>query len=401
MYRSDGSYRSSNVPEWDNRYQLRDYGIYRGVVRDVIYTDDERNDSGDGDPNEVVYSVMVIGGERDGQVFDNARLMRTLGGFANFEQIILKKLEGVTKADPANAIALGDPTISEVSKFNGDVVYVQFVNGDPHLPLIIGLGYHQAADPEATEDDGQLYQRQFNGIFTEITKDGEFTWSKDNGASVPLFPNSADPLYPFVNQFAPLPGQEQAVKFSLDNEYNLDFEFLTGLSVAISGLEDTFTFTTAAGAAWAMNGITDSHEFSTTVGTTVAISGIEDSINLTTAAGAAISISGLTDEISLDSAFGDSLSVSAANGIQASTPTGTALSMKNGEVSIDSAAANLTLDKTGFIKLGNASGDVLKDVLQALIQSLSMATYSGFGAPGSNVADLVQLLAKIQLITGG
>lgn len=402
MFREDGSIKSSNLPTRDQRALVRDYGLYRGVVRDVVYTDSDNNESGgDKGPNEVLYDIMVIGGERDGQIFSNARLIRTLGGWDNFEEITLKKLEGITKSDPTSVLASADLPIKEIAKFNGDVVYFQFINGDPTLPVIIGLGYHQGADPEAEESDGPRFKRKFNGVLTEISKDGEYSWTKSNGAFVPLLPNSANLLYPYVSQFAPIPGQEEALKLTIGNKYDILFETFLGLNVAIDGLADTVAISTTVGTMWSLDGKADSFEVGTAVGTGFKVDGLADSLNLETAAGAVCKIDGLSDKFSVDVAFGDSFSVSAKDGIQASTPTGTSLSMKNGEVALLSGGqATLVLDKTGFIKLGNASGDVLKDVLGMLLQTLSVEAPAGFGAPLVGAATYLQLMTKLKLISG-
>lgn len=403
MYRDDGSYRSSNLPVWENRYQIRDYGLYRGVIRDIIYVDDDNNDSGgEQDSNEVLYSILVVGGERDGQIFNNARLMKALGGFSNFEETTLKKLEGLTKADPGSLLGKVDPLFRDTSTFNGDSVYFQFLNGIPTLPIIVGMGHHQVAETEADSSEGPRFRKQYNGIYTEINRDGEFTWSKDNGLFSPLAFNADDPSYPLINQFAPTPGQTEAVKLTLGNQYDLALDFLTGLNLSIDGVADEVALTTAAGAAWTLNGITDTFEAATQVGASFKIDGISDTLDLASNAGAAVNINGLTDEINLDLASGTSISMSATSGIELSTSTEESLILSQGTATLKNATgAQLVLDKTGFIKLGNASGDVLKDVLQELIKSMSTATYAGFGAPGSNVADLVLLLTKIALFTGG
>lgn len=399
--REDGSVRSANNPEWDNRYQIRDYGTYRGVVRSVVYTDDDNNDSGTEEAgNEVMYDVMIIGGDRDGQIFRNARLMRTLGGFANFEEVTLKALEGITKADPTSLIAVADRPIAEIPNFNGDVVYIQFLNGDTHLPLIIGLGYHQKATAEAEESDGPRYRRQFNGILTEITKDGEYSWTKANGAYLPVGVNLEDPLYPYVSQFVPFPTQEEAWKLTIGNKYNILLESFLGLNLSIDGVADEVALSTTAGAKWTLNGLSDSFEVETLVGTAIKVSGTSDSLELSTTVGAAIKIDGLGDEISIKAAFGDSITVSAASGIQASTPSGTSLSMKLGDIDLKSAGqAKLSLQKTGFIKFGNASGDILAMIGDAFM-TLGSQTAAGFGAPTSTVAYFIQLAAKWKLFTG-
>lgn len=405
MLREDGSVESSNNPSLQNRYLLRDYGLYRGVVRDVIYTDDKRNDSGGSTPNEVVYDLMVVGGERDGQLFYHARVMKGLGGFSNTEEVILKKLEGLSKSDPTSTKAAGEAVIRNVATYNGDVVYFQFLNGDLHMPIITGMGHHQKASVEATADDGQRAIKVFNGISTEITKDGEFAWTKANGAEVPVGENPEDPAYNYINQFTPIIGQEEAVKVTLGNKYDFKFEMLPGLNIVIDGTKDKFEFVTTLGTSVKINGgTTDSVELGTTLGTSLkVVGGASDSLTLEAQTGATLKVDGSVDSISLDVAFGDSLSVSAKDGIQASTPTGTSLSMKNGTVALGSGGqATFSLGKDGFIKLGNAvGGDVLKDVLQELLLALTIETPAGFGAPLSQVAKYVELLTKIMLITGG
>lgn len=404
MIRNDGSVRSANEPAWDNRAKVRDFGLYRGFVHDVIYTDDTANDSGVKDPNEVLYQVILIGGERDGQVFTNARLMRKLGGFANFEEISLKKAEGITKQDFSSIIAAGDLAIADTSTLNGDVVYIQFLNGDPQMPVITGMGYHQKAPVEATADDAPRMRKKYNGIYKEITKDGEYTWSKDNGAYLPVSPNSVDPTYPLVSQFAAIPGQEDAIKLTIDNEYNLSFEYLLGLNVAISGTEDTFDFETSSGTKLSIAGAaTDSFTFATALGTSLTVEGgSTDAITLGSSVGASLKVSGTDDSIEATTSAGSSFTVSGTDGIAGTDVVGATFSLREGEVSLGSVGgALLTLDKTGFVKLGNASGDVLKDILMELIKSLSTATYAGYGAPGSNVADFIQLIAKLTAIIGG
>lgn len=367
MIRDDGSIKSANLPTVDNRYTIRDYGLYRGTIREVIYTDDDKNDSAleSGDPLEVVYSVMIIGGERDGQIFNNARMMRSLGGFGNFEETTLKQVEGITRQDLAAFVASADPSLRNIPNLSGDAIYVQFLNGDLHMPVIVGGARHRSSDPEAAKSDGPRYQKMYNGVFTEISKDGEFTWSKDNGKFVPFLINTKNPTQPFVNQFAPIPGQEEALKLSVGNKHDFIFESSLGLTISFDGLKDTFSIETGSGAALNVNGlVTDSFELTTALGTSLKVTG------------------GTSDSIEMSTAFGDSFKLGL------------------GEFSVGTTiGGKFSIDKTGLIKLGNSTGDILQ-ILKSVVQSLSTATYSGFGAPGSNVADLVQALAKITLITG-
>ena len=400
MFRNDGSVKSANIPVWSNRYQIKDYGLYRGVVRETLYTDAEFNDTGQGTPNEVTYNVMLIGGDRDGQLFSGARVMRNLGGFANFEETTLKHLQGLTGVDPTSLAAIADAPIRSIPQFNGDVVYIQFLAGDLQMPVIVGTAHHQKAETEATEDEGPRHRRKFNGIYTEITRDGEFTWSKDNGAHAAVSVNPSDPLYPLVNQFAAVPGQEQAVTVTLDNEYNLALTYLLGLNVSVKGVEDSFGFTTTSGAKVTITGAeVDAVVLGTALGTTVTVEGAAaDSITLGTKVGTLVKVDGAGDTISLTGAAGDVLSVSASNGIQGATATSDTFSMKQGTIALTSGGqAMMELGTT--VKLGNAGGDVVQ-LLAELCQTLSVEAPAGYGAPLVGSAAYAQLFAKFKLIGG-
>jgi len=75
----------------------------------------------------------------------------------------------------------------------------------------------------------------------------------------------------------------------------------------------------------------------------------ENSVEIKAVAGTTLKINGTEDSIVLKAAFGDTLSVSATNGIQASTPSGTSLSMKNGNIDTS------TTGDTTFLATGSMS----------------------------------------------
>jgi len=404
MIRDDGSVRSANST-WNTRFQARDYGLYRGVIKDVIYIDDDRNSSGGPTPaNEVLYNVMIVGGERDGQIFANARVMKTLGGFDNWEEVILKKTEGLSGLDHSNLLAAVDPHLRQLRSLSGDVVYIQFLNGVTNMPVIVGLGHHQVAEMEATADQGQRFRRKFNGIQTEIDKDGMWTFSKDNGAFLPAGINPRQLLYPFINQFSVFPGQQLAVVATLDNQYNFLLKYNPlGLNVSISGLSDEFVFTTSSGASLALRGAaTDAFSVATLVGTAINVTGTSDAIALTTAVGTAITVTGTSDTISLATKAGHALTMAAASGVALANAAGSSVNLPaDGSVALTSATqAFLKLDPAGFVKLGNAAGDALA-VLADLLQALTTEAPAGFGAPLVGLPKYIELLTKIKLITGG
>lgn len=141
----------------------------------------------------------------------------------------------------------------------------------------------------------------------------------------------------------------------------------------------------------------------------------KSSYSVTVGTGATLTIDGVADKIELKAVFGDSVSISAADGIQASTPTGTSLSMKNGAVELKASTDGLTMSMTGETKLTGAAGVcqlILKngqvelkgasagvvDLIFQLAQALSTDTYAGFGAPATNVATYAQIAIKAQTL---
>lgn len=402
MIREDGSIQTANN-SWNGRYNYIENGVFKAVVRSIVYTDDQYNDSGvSGSPaQEVLYNVMIVGGIRDGQIFNNARVSKSLGGFGNYSETTLKDTVGISNQDISSTLALSDPSLNDKSALGGDSVYIQFLNGSLRLPIIIGMGKHNS-DPntEASAEDGPRKIVNFNGIYTKITKDGEFTWSKANGAYLPTFPNPDDPLQPFVNQFAPtLP---DAFKLTLGNKFDLLLAMSLGQSLALDGVADQFALTLASGTALTLTGLaTDSFLIETALGTSLKVAGgTSDSFTLDTAAGAALSIKGLSDVLLLSTAGGSSLELSGVSGLSVKTSTGDSLILGTGAATLKtSLGAQLVLDKTGLIKLGNATGDVLQ-ILKELITTLSTETAAGFNAPLNSVVKYVELLTKITLIIG-
>lgn len=134
---------------------------------------------------------------------------------------------------------------------------------------------------------------------------------------------------------------------------------------------------------------------------------IESKVLIETPGGAKTTIDGIMDSIVAEVAFGDKIEISALNGIQASTPTGTTLSMKNGSVEIAGTEGKLKLF-AGKVGLGGPSAEVLDlfsqtlGLLSTLGTSLSTETHLGnLGYPTSpplNAASYTQFMAQIEVI---
>lgn len=404
MYRQDNSFKSSNNRGSKSIEAQKDFGIYRALITKIYYSDDEKNTTNKELATEVLYEVQIVGGPRDGQIFSDARLVSNLGGISNYTEITLKPTTTPTGADFANSAL----TFDDVNSLNGDLVYIQFVNGNVYSPLIIGGSKHTLnTNKGVTVEEKSQYKTQFNGISTKIDKDGIFSWIKSKGQFQTLLPNpsGANPTF-FQEQYVPFPGFEEAIKVTLDNNFLFTFKMNTapdqGISVVLDGMADTFNITTLVGSSFLIDGTADKFSATTKAGMAVIIDGINDKFNLTSLIGAAIELDGLSDKLSFLTTAGSSLIVSGTDGVTAQDAAGDKILLSNGAVELTNASgAFLKMDATGFLKFGNSSGDVLKDILQELIKTLTTEAPSGFGAPLTNVATYVQLLTKMMLITGG
>lgn len=166
--------------------------------------------------------------------------------------------------------------------------------------------------------------------------------------------------------------------------------------------------------------------------------------------GASITIDGISDSLTAKTSFGDTLELSAANGFQIETPAagGTKLSMKAGQVDLNSAQAQLQLSTQGDISAKNsttelnmavsgdillknsasttsmsASGDIeiknnaaslvitaagqvelkgaqagIVELFQEFAQTLATDTFAGFGAPAGQAAKYLEIALKLQAL---
>ncbi len=220
--RGDGSVQSTNVPTWQNVVPRNDDTLYRCMVEKVLFIDDPNNLTTNATNPEVLYNVVILGGPRAGGKISNCRLSSHLGGNNNFYERVLR---ASTKKFGRDAL----------SQHNGDVVFVQFTQGHSGYPVITACdgGVNTAKVHGAKKSDGHRERRQYNGIFEEINKDGEYTFIRRGGVfkDGELVPNKTASY------------QKQVLKNEIVNE-----QFLSGLNIKYDGKDDRVVFTTANGA---------------------------------------------------------------------------------------------------------------------------------------------------------
>lgn len=167
-YRYDNSVESSNTPF---SKKVRDYGLYRCMVIGVDYIDSANNFSGTGKNPQVLYEVMVLGGFKEGQLITGVRLASSMGGGQyNYYERVLKKASKKTS--------------TPLHEQDGDIVYLQFLQGNVDAPTIIAMGVNcqDSTQTGATKALGPIERKQYNGIYQYTNKDGEFLLTRKGGS---------------------------------------------------------------------------------------------------------------------------------------------------------------------------------------------------------------------------
>lgn len=221
-YRHDGSVQSSSTPT-PGRSRTDDYAMYRCVITKVLYVDDAANITKNASNPRVLYEAVVLGGYASGQVLSNVRLSSDLGGESGFYERVLR---ACTK----------DISTSRLSDADGDVVYIQFVQGHTGFPVIVALdnGIHTSDKIGASMADGPRSIKEYNGVRETIDKDGNWKQEIKGGTANPE-----------KGGFA---AGSPVVTTTISKDEKVTQTFKSGLTVAIDGAGDKVTYTTKGGA---------------------------------------------------------------------------------------------------------------------------------------------------------
>lgn len=167
--RDDGSFQSANTPTWANVGLKEDYNLYRCMVTKVFYVDDAENITKNAQNPEVIYQVVILGNWKSGQFISNVRLSSDFGGDNTYWERTLKP---TTKS--LSQVALQD--------HDGDVVFVQFIQGHQGYPVIIAMGKGLHDSKTATKkSDAPRSIRGYNGVIEEINNKGEYKVTRSGG----------------------------------------------------------------------------------------------------------------------------------------------------------------------------------------------------------------------------
>lgn len=225
--RWNGSIQSANTPVYSNTGMSReDYGMYRCMVTDVLYVDDDRNISKKSKNPEVLYEVVILGGKASGQTLSYCRLASYLDGDNNYSEFTLKK-------------ASKDISKTKLSDNDGDIVYVQFVQGHDAYPVIIGMARGINQKIGTKKADGPRFIEGYNGVETLIDNKGQRITTMKGGQ---------------VKDGGFKPGDSSVIKEEWNKDEKITTTFKSGLTVTADGKNDKVEIKTSGGVVTSLDG---------------------------------------------------------------------------------------------------------------------------------------------------
>lgn len=298
-YRQNGSVQSGNVPTVGNRKERVDNRLYRCMVTDIKFTDNQLNITGGDENPRVMYDVIVIGGPMAGRVINNCRTMNQYASkYSYFERTLRKSSKKV-----------GEVRLSE---HDGEVVFVKFIQGNVLYPVIIGCdeSLQITNSPEAKRDEAPREIKEFNGVRMEINNKGEWIVTRagkkagvsQEGKFEPNLDTILAQLQMVENNII---FKDQTKTFTMENpeEFYLR-EYKTGLSIKEDGKNDKITTTFAGGLVMEVDGNADKVTITTSGGSVIEVDGAGNKITMD-AGGTTIEIDGASGKISVKGDFID------------------------------------------------------------------------------------------------
>jgi hypothetical protein len=254
--------RSNNDASYNSRF-----GLYPGIVKQVIYADSKENTSGD-----VEYTVNILG-----QNYYGVSDIRHSGGIHNSHVRVRKGVESVRLGGKLPSLSDLKPTTEPLPEdLDGDAVWCLFIRGNSDLPVIIGSRRNprEAESPDhvkPTKSEGIFERYEMNGVEFLIDKDGNFTVSQIGQKDAKLagaMRGNVPKTPPYIKNPEAILPVPSVVTFG----YNGDF----GVSINEDQLRMTFTksdnsweVVAGAGTTISLDGTTDAITASTVTGSTM------------------------------------------------------------------------------------------------------------------------------------
>lgn len=326
IQRWNSSIQSSNTPTFNKVGILRDdFALYRCMVTEVLYVDDPKNISKNAKNPEVLYTVAILGGHASGQTLSYCRLASWLGGSTNHsERILTPATKKLNKA--------------KLQDQEGDIVFVQFIQGFDSFPVIIALAKGPKDKSGAKKADGPRFLDIYNGMQTEVNNKGEYKRSITTGETK-------------EGKFTAKKEKLISEDWTIDEKVTKTFK--SGLKIEEDGKQDKISVTTKGGLKVVSDGKGDKSEITTSGGAAVKLEGKTKKATLTTGA-AKVEIDGTSSKITIK--------------------------VGSAEISVDGNTGKIQL-KSNFVDLGSSPSDFVVLFSQLMSQ---FATHSHITtAPGA------------------
>lgn len=246
MRRRDGSIQSANLPAYNKMAKNRvdkDFSVYRCMITKLFFVDDHANNP-TYENQQVTYEAVILGGPKEGQILQNVKAMSDYGGVYNYSEKIYR---------PTSTKNLEEKPISEQ---DGDIVFIQFIQGNTRAPVIVGAGV-QPQDLDftgSTTDDGFVSQSQYNGVYQLINKNGEYIVTRKGGS---LDPNSGVFVPDQTGNLASFQLKDEKIIHSVGGDVvtstmdgaanSMTIAFKSGLTVTLNGAADSAQIKTSGG----------------------------------------------------------------------------------------------------------------------------------------------------------
>lgn len=283
-FNPDGSITPNQLRGNSDAGYYNRFGLYPGIVKKVVYTDDDENTSGD-----IEYVVNILG-----QDYPGVSDIRHAGGIHN-SHIRVRKGVDSTRMGAASAMSMSalnpSGSCSLPEDLDGDAVWCLFIRGNSEFPVIIGSrrSPREAENPdyvEPTESEGVFERYEMNGVEFLIDKDGNFTVSQvgqKNAKLAGAMYGSVPKVPPFIENPEAIFPVPSVVTFG----YNGDFE------VSINEDQLRMTFTKSS----------NSWEVVAGFGATISVDGTTDAITASTATGSTLKLA--NGQVGLGSSGGE------------------------------------------------------------------------------------------------
>lgn len=137
--------------------------VVRCKIAEVLYIDDPRNTTASSQSPQLQYNCVILDGPMQGTMVYNAVDTATAGGKYNFTE---------TVRTPSSSYNVQTDADKDYHDDDGDIVLIQYLNGQLSNPMIMSGYKHPKSQSTATKDRGVTQTTEINGVRTTVAADG-------------------------------------------------------------------------------------------------------------------------------------------------------------------------------------------------------------------------------------